>query len=113
MDQSYNKLGPFDIFCIAVIIVFLLGFIYWIIHTSIFGKRKAIFDWSENMEGRIYTSGADLRDWGPQFTSTDQDLSSNPGYSEHLVNERGEPDFWEINPTLNAFREQQIPGYLV
>jgi hypothetical protein len=30
---------------------------------------------------------------------------------ENLINERGEPDFWETNSTLNAYKEEQIPGY--
>ena len=31
---------------------------------------------------------------------------SKPSRTEHLVNEHGFPDFWEINPTLNAFHDE-------
>ena len=79
---------------------------------------------AEKLEGnQIYTAGATMRVLGQQFTSTDQganDIVYNDEIknwkdfkpSEGLVNERGNPDFWEINSTLNAYKEEQLPGYI-
>lgn len=78
---------------------------------------------SEKLEGnQIYTAGANMRMLGQEFTSTNQGENTivyndelrnwNDYKKERLVNQRGEPDFWEINNTLNAYKEEQIPGYI-
>jgi len=76
---------------------------------------------------QVFTSGATIRRLGQDFSSTNQgpytivhnaDLKELvPGVVpsassdvERLVNERGEPDFWEISSELDAYRSSQTAG---
>lgn len=74
------------------------------------------------VQDQVFTSGATMRRLGQEPTSTNQGeytIVHNaelkelvPGIvgnsQERLVNERGEPDFWEISSELDAYRSSQV-----
>lgn len=103
-------------FAVLIVLVFL---ILWGMSSM---NRKTENLIGSGIQDQVFTSGATIRRLGQEFTGTNQGeytIVHNdelkeliPGVvqekRERLVNERGEPDFWEISSELNAYKESQV-----
>lgn len=65
-----------------------------------------------NQQDRSIISNAEIAQVDPTLSSVGRavDIFSGDNGSERLVNERGEPDFWEIGSELAAYKAAQAPG---
>jgi hypothetical protein len=103
-------------FAILIVLVFL---ILWQMR-SMNSKTEGLI--GSGIQDQVFTSGATIRRLGQEFTGTNQGeytIVHNdelkellpgviPSKKERLVNERGEPDFWEISSELDAYKESQV-----
>ncbi|MFA6089421.1 MAG: hypothetical protein WC755_06160 [Candidatus Woesearchaeota archaeon] len=111
-----NKLTHVVYFAVLIVLIFL---ILWQMR-SMNQKTEGLI--GSGIQDQVFTSGATIRRLGQEFSGTNQgeytvvhndelkELIPGviPSKSERLVNERGEPDFWEISSELNAYKESQV-----
>jgi hypothetical protein len=111
-----SKLTTVVYFAVLLVLVFL---ILWQMR-SVNKKTEGLI--GSGIEDQVFTSGATMRRLAQEFTGTNQGeytIVHNdelkelipgviPSKKERLVNERGEPDFWEISSELNAYKESQV-----
>jgi len=110
--SEFSKSSSTQIFYFGVVLVLLLLITYYL---YVLVKKPV----TEYLANQIYTSGATMRMLGTQFSEPSQGQYSivhneqlkkwNDYPKEGLVSERSEPDFWEINGVLNAYKEEQTP----
>ena len=62
-----------------------------------------------NQEDRSIISNAEISQLDPDLSRVGRavDIFANSHHGERLVNERGEPDFWEISSELAAYKASQ------
>ena len=64
-----------------------------------------------NQLDRSIISNAEIAQVDPSLSQVGRAVDIFGGNStERLVNERGEPDFWEISSELGAYKQSQTPG---
>lgn len=101
--------------CYFAVLLVLLLVIVW----SLKKKNENLI--GSGVQDQVFTAGATIRRLGQEFSGTNQGdytIVHNdelkelmPGVvsgKERLVNERGEPDFWEISSELNAYKDSQV-----
>jgi hypothetical protein len=113
-----NPLTTVVYFALLILIVIL---ILWQLRSATSTAEGLI---GSGVQDQVFTSGATIRRLGQEFGSTNQGeytvvhndelkelvpgIIPKKGSMERLVNERGEPDFWEISSELNAYKESQV-----
>jgi hypothetical protein len=109
------------VFYFAVLLVLVFLCVY---HLRNMSKAKEHLIGSGITEAAApFTSGATMRRLGQDFSATNQGEQTTVynaeikelvpdavGKKERLVNERGEPDFWEISRELGAYKDSQVGG---
>lgn len=109
------------VFYFAVLLVLVFLCVY---HLRLLSKGKEHLIGSGITEAAApFTSGATMRRLAQNFSSTNQGEQTTVynaeikelvpdavGKKERLVNERGEPDFWEISRELGAYKDSQTAG---
>src|SRR5271170_390610 len=107
---------------LAVVIIVILIMV-WRMSSTMSSSGSEYFHGSGVVD-RVFSSGATQRRLSQEQTGTNQgeytvvhnaeikELIPGviPGPSERLVNQRGEPDFWEISAELDAYRSSQASG---
>lgn len=76
-------------------------------------QRHATELTATNQQDRTTVLTADVAELAPGLSQVGRavDIYYEPEMKpERLVNERGEPDFWEIGSTLDAYRRSQVSG---
>jgi hypothetical protein len=67
-----------------------------------------------NQEDRSIISNAEVAMLDPTLSTVARPVNifAPESRGERLVNERGEPDFWEIGSELSAYKASQAPGMM-
>lgn len=115
--ESVEQLAQSPLVRVAwfALVLLLLIIVVWLLRSK--GENLI----GSGIQDKVFTSGATMRRLAQEFSGTNQGtygIIHNdeiqelvPGVisgKERLVNERGEPDFWEISSELNAYKESQV-----